>query len=296
MTPGFRILGPLEIPWELLSQVEELQRRVWGFADRAPCYPARLYRVEARIGGLPLVAASGGEVVGFLLTLAAFDGKGPYLWSQIMGVAPEWRGRGVARALKWRQREEARKKGLDRVEWTFDPLQAKNSLFNLALLGARGVAYEREVYGGAGGPLYALPADRVRVLWDLEDPRVARAAAGESFPWEETAGGAPLVLEGGEGGEEGRPRVRLGLEEDYLLLRIPSSIQDLLEREDRGEGLPPEERYPLGWAWREASRAVLEHYLARGWTLAGAFRRISPGGAAEVHQVLERGGAPNDMR
>ena len=293
LDPEVRILGPRDIPWDLLSQVEELQKRVWGFADRAPCYPARLYRVQARIGGVPLVAVARREAVGFLLALAAYDGKGPYLWSQIMGVAPEWRGKGVARALKWRQREEALKKGLDRVEWTFDPLQAKNSLFNLALLAARGVAYEREVYGGAGGPLYALPADRVRVRWDLESRRVREAAEGKGKPWEETAGGAPVVLggEAGDGGERVGPAVDLGRREEYLLLRIPSSIQDLLAREDRGEGLPPEERYPAGWAWRAASRAVLEHYLGRGWTLSGAFRRISPGGV-EVYQVLERPGAP----
>jgi len=290
LVPSFRILGPADIPWEVLSQVEELQRRVWGFADRAPCYPARLYRVEARIGGIPLVAVAGGEAVGFLLSLAAFDGKGPFLWSQIMGVAPEWRGRGIARALKWRQREEALKKGLDRVEWTFDPLQAGNSIFNLAVLGARGVAYEREVYGGAGGPLYALPADRVLVRWDLESPGVRAAADGKGLAWEEAAGGAPLVLDLPPGGKTG-PAVRLGREERYLLLRIPSSIQDLLAAEDRGEGLPPRERYPSGWAWRQASRKVLEHYLGRGWELAGAFRRRGRG-EEEVFQVLERRGRP----
>ncbi len=291
MDPDIRILGPLGIPWDALSQVEELQRRVWGFADRAPCYPARLYQVQARIGGLPLVALAGGEAVGFLLTLAAFDGEGPYLWSQIMGVAPERQGRGIARALKWRQREEALKKGVRRVEWTFDPLQARNSLFNLGLLAARGVAYEREVYGGAGGPLYALPADRVRVRWDLESRWVREAAEGRPRSWEEETRGAPLVLWAGKDGEgrEGGPAFDLGRDEDYLLLRIPSSIQDLLAREDRGEGLPPRERYPLGWAWRMASRKVLECYLGGGWRLAGAFRREG-GGGEETYQVLERGG------
>ena len=290
MDPGVRILGPHDIPWAFLSQAEELQRRVWGFADRASCYPARLYRVQARIGGLPLVAVAGEEVVGFLLALAAFDEEGPYLWSQIMGVAPEWRGRGIARALKWRQRGEALKKGLRRVEWTFDPLQARNSLFNLSLLAARGVAYEREVYGGAGGPLYALPADRVRVRWDLESRRVREAAAGKAFPWEEIAGRAPVVLGGDRGGEEG-PAVDLGREEKYLLLRIPPSIQDLLAREDRGGDLPPRERYPRGWAWRMASRKVLEHYLGLGWRLSGAFRREREE-ETEVFQVLEKPGGP----
>ncbi len=298
MDPGVRILGPHDIPWALLSQAEELQRKVWGFADRASCYPARLYRVQARIGGLPLVAVAGEEVVGFLLALAAFDEEGPYLWSQILGVAPEWRGRGIGRALKWRQRGEALKKGVFRVEWTFDPLQARNSLFNLSLLAAQGVVYEREVYGGAGGPLYALPADRVRVRWDLESPRVRDAAAGRAFPWEEVAGGAPLVL-GGDLGEEGAaeedreegPAVDLGRRERFLLLRIPPSIQDMLAREDRGGDLPPGERYPKGWAWRMASRKVLEHYLGLGWRLAGAFRREREE-ETEVFQVLELPDAP----
>lgn len=268
MESEVRILGPDDLPWDLLARAEALQARVWGFADRGPCYPARLYRVQAQIGGTPLLAVAGGECVGFLLGLAAYDDRGPYVWSQVLGVEPAWQGRGVAAALKWRQREVALGRGVDRVEWTFDPLEARNARFNLGRLAARGVGYERDLYGGAGGPRYALPADRLRVVWRLAAPEVAAAAEGR--PAARDAAGALEVLACRREApvpEPGEPILERG--DEYLLVRIPGSIQELLAAEDRGADLEPAARYPAGLAWRLGVRAALEHYLARGWRVAG---------------------------
>ena len=257
-----------ELDWDLLDQVEELHRRIWGFADRGPCYPARLYRVQARIGGTPLVAVAGGRSVAFLLGFAAYDREGPYIWSQIMGVHPDWRGRGLASRLKWRQREFALAAGVERIEWTYDPLEAGNGRLNLSVLGGLGVAYEREVYGGVTGPRFSLPADRVRVRWDLRSPRVERAAGGALAFGEERPPGAVVVLSGTEEPE----RVELDGKGEYLLAQIPPSIQEVLTAGGDPAGEPTPRGLARGRTWREALRRIGEHYLVRGRAVAGVCR------------------------
>ena len=42
----------------------------------------------------------------------------------------------MGRALKLAQRDEALARGIDLIEWTFDPLEIKNAYFNIERLGA----------------------------------------------------------------------------------------------------------------------------------------------------------------
>ena len=49
---------------------------------------------------------------------------------------------GIGLALKWHQRRWCLDRGIRTVEWTYDPLVARNGWFNLTKLGARAVAYE----------------------------------------------------------------------------------------------------------------------------------------------------------
>ena len=53
----------------------------------------------------------------------------------MMGVLPEYRNRGVGRMLNFAQRDEAIRRGVDLIEWTFDPLELKNAFFNIERLG-----------------------------------------------------------------------------------------------------------------------------------------------------------------
>ena len=49
--------------------------------------------------------------------------------------------------LKLRQREDALARGIDLIEWTFDPLEMKNAYFNIERLGAIVRRYVRNQYG-----------------------------------------------------------------------------------------------------------------------------------------------------
>ena len=65
-------------------------------------------------------------MAGFCLAIPGMKpGGGYYLHSHMLGVAAEYRDAGVGRLLKLEQRKDAIARGIDLVEWTFDPLQAR---------------------------------------------------------------------------------------------------------------------------------------------------------------------------
>jgi predicted GNAT superfamily acetyltransferase len=87
----------------------------------------------------------------------------------MMGIVREYRNRGIGRALKLRQREEALSRGIDLVEWTFDPLEIKNAFFNLERLGAVVCRYVLNQYGTTTSHLHGgLPTDRCVAEWHVD--------------------------------------------------------------------------------------------------------------------------------
>ncbi len=90
----------------------------------------------------------------------------------MLGVVDDYRNAGVGRRLKLAQREEALARGIDLVEWTFDPLEIKNAFFNIERLGAIVRRYVQNQYGITASPLHGgLPTDRCVAEWWLRSPR-----------------------------------------------------------------------------------------------------------------------------
>lgn len=161
------------------SEALKLQECVWGFAERE-LLPLRFFVVASRIGGQILGAYHAEEMVGFCLTVPGIkpDGR-PYLHSHMLGVLPAYRDAGVGRRLKLRQRADALARGIDLVEWTFDPLEIKNAFFNIERLGAIVRRYAENEYGGTSSPLHGgLPTDRCVAEWWISSPRVDAVLSG----------------------------------------------------------------------------------------------------------------------
>jgi predicted GNAT superfamily acetyltransferase len=98
-------------------------------------------------------------------------------------VLPEFRDRGVGRRLKLFQRQDAIKRGIDLIEWTFDPFDLKNGHFNLVLLGAVARRYIPDCYGVTESPLHGgLPTDRLVAEWWLNSARVKSVLADDPPP------------------------------------------------------------------------------------------------------------------
>ena len=162
------------------EQAVEVQLAVWGYSDN-DLVPKRVFIVAERIGGQVLGAFDGEALVGFAMALPGYrDGK-PYLHSHMLAVLPQYRNMGLGRRLKLAQRDDALERGIDRMEWTFDPLEIKNAHLNIARLGAIARRYMRNIYGPSTSPLQGgLPTDRLVVEWWLRSERVRRALGEET--------------------------------------------------------------------------------------------------------------------
>jgi predicted GNAT superfamily acetyltransferase len=189
-----------------LEACVQLQVETWGY-DQADLIPRKGFLVMQKVGGqvigafdtdLPGAEANGeaGSMVGFAVSLPGVksaenfkDGQArPYLHSHMLAVKESYRNRGLGAQLKLAQRDEALKRGLRHMEWTFDPLEIKNAFLNIHKLGAIVRTYRDNFYGVSSSRLQAgLPTDRLLAEWDLDSERVKAALAGQSGP--------PLVIE-----------------------------------------------------------------------------------------------------
>jgi predicted GNAT superfamily acetyltransferase len=166
---------------EELAALVKVQREIWGYAEHE-LYPLRLFVTLKRIGGHALGAFTAqGCLVGFVASLPAWHGADRYYHSLSLGVLRAHEGRGLGRALKMAQRREALRAGIELIEWTFDPLRAKNAYLNIVRLGALARCYQPDYYGQVESRLQGgLPSDRLIVEWRLRSLRVKRAMAGKS--------------------------------------------------------------------------------------------------------------------
>lgn len=163
-----------------LVEAVDLQRTVWGFND-LELLPVRLFVVANKVGGQVFGAYDGGRMVGFVLAIPGLKAGGKsYLHSHMLGVLDGYRDRGVGRMLKLKQREDAIARGIDLIEWTFDPLELKNAFFNMQRLGAIVRRYVENQYGTTTSPLHGgLPTDRCVAEWWISSPRVQTVLAGK---------------------------------------------------------------------------------------------------------------------
>jgi predicted GNAT superfamily acetyltransferase len=164
-----------------LDQLEEfrdvinLQKIIWGFAD-IELLPLRFLVVVNKVGGHVFGAYDGKDLVGFCFAIPGVKQEQtsiPYLHSHMLGVLPDYNNMGIGRRLKMRQREDAIRRGIGLIEWTFDPLELKNAFFNIERLGAIIRRYHENQYGVTNSPLHGgLPTDRCVAEWWLDSPRV----------------------------------------------------------------------------------------------------------------------------
>jgi predicted GNAT superfamily acetyltransferase len=163
---------------EEFETMVDLEFEVWGFGER-DVVPSQMYVVAAKTGGQVIGAFVEGRMVGFALAYPGIRNGKPYLHSHMAAVLTGFRDLGIGRNLKLAQREDAIARGIDLIEWTFDPLQTRNAYFNICRLGAVCRRYLLDVYGSTSSPLHAgLPTDRLVAEWHVRSSRVEDILAG----------------------------------------------------------------------------------------------------------------------
>jgi predicted GNAT superfamily acetyltransferase len=164
---------------EEFEQMVELEAKVWGFGER-DVVPSHMYVVASKTGGQVFGAFVGAKLVGFVLAYPGIRDGGSYLHSHMAAVLPEFRNSGIGRELKLAQREDALARGIQLIEWTFDPLQTRNAYFNICCLGTIARRYLPNAYGFTTSPLHAgLPTDRLVAEWHLASERVVAILEGK---------------------------------------------------------------------------------------------------------------------
>jgi predicted GNAT superfamily acetyltransferase len=167
---------------EELRACVALQKEVWNFTD-AELVPLRMFVVADKVGGQVMGAFDGSEMVGFALSVPGTRSGHIYLHSHMLAVRKDHRNGGLGRRLKLLQREDALARGIELIEWTFDPLEIKNAYLNIEKLGAIARRYNINQYGITSSPLQGgLPSDRLIAEWWLKSKRVERLLAAGSNP------------------------------------------------------------------------------------------------------------------
>jgi predicted GNAT superfamily acetyltransferase len=75
-------------------------------------------------------------------------------------------------------------RGIQLIEWTFDPLELKNAFLNIEKLGAIVRRYNENQYGTTSSPLHGgLPTDRcIAEWWIARPPHQAKPLERISYP------------------------------------------------------------------------------------------------------------------
>ena len=188
--------------FEELQACVDLQIEVWGYSD-GDVIPRRMFLVAQKIGGQVIAAFETGNreqgsgnsddgdassMIGFALALPGVKtgeqsrtGRPEsYLHSHMLAVREGYRNQSIGARLKLAQREDALARGIDRMEWTFDPVEIKNAFLNIHKLGAIVRRYEENFYGASSSRLQGgLQTDRLVAEWWIGSPRVRAAVNGE---------------------------------------------------------------------------------------------------------------------
>ena len=245
-----------------ISALSELFDEIWSTGPETSHFGTALL-IALRHGGHYVVGAylDGllvGGCVGFFV-----EPLGQVLHSHIAGVRPGYAGQGIGRAIKEHQRSWCLDRGVTSIQWTFDPLIARNAYFNLQRLGADPLRYKADFYGPMVDGINAGDSsDRMLVSWDLvhaASPRPATDLSQADTVLRVGADGAPEMLPVPE-------------EASTVVLQIPSDMEAL--RIVR----PAQAR-----DWRRALRQSLEPLMldpdweSSGFDSAGySFTRVSP--------------------
>lgn len=239
---------------EELKACVAMQKEVWNFSDE-DLIPLRMFVVAEKIGGQVIGSFQKGELVGFALSIPGSRSGHPYLHSHMLAVRESHRNSGLGRRMKLAQRDDALARGIELMEWTFDPLEIKNAYLNLERLGAIARRYTVNQYGITSSPLQGgLPTDRLVAEWWLRSKRVEKLLQDGSLNRGrvETSVEVPAEIyhwKATPGLRERAREVQLRNREKFLKAFSQGLAALGYERDEKGNGRFLVGRWDEGWSY-----------------------------------------------
>ncbi len=267
--------------WDECVQCEEVQKQVWEMPDYRDVVPANLLITAIKNGGILVGAFDAERMIGFafgILGSELADGLPRYKHtSHMLAVLPDARVRGLGAQMKWFQRAEALRQGLDLMTWTYDPLQAVNAALNLVRLGAVARRYYRNAYGDMTDALnIGVASDRFEVEWYLKSPRTmahqttraqSQIPQDASYIYQVEFNNQDLARIVGVNAFHG----------ETLLVEIPADFNAMKTR-----------NRPLAVEWRAATRETFEGAFASGYVACDVHQAMGEKGNRRVFYVLRQ--------
>jgi len=280
-----------------LRHIEAVEREVWGVTD-LDITPLTLAIACQQAGSIWIGAFDGAQLVGFAFALLGLENGRVILHSHLLAVRPPYRDRDLGYKLKLAQRERAlalrihdsrgdsRGPGLriERITWTFDPLQSRNAHLNFAKLGVVSDRYEIDFYGPAtSSVLHQNGTDRLWVQWPIAARRVQSRLQGKDKDKENRpemldalSTLTPLLRFNGDG-KPARGDLSAAVSRQRIAIEIPGEIASV-ERKNP----------PLAQEWRQATRWAFTEALKAGFIVAEFCRTVRGQQGPGVY-LLEKG-------
>ncbi len=217
------------------------------------------FTVSRRVGAVLVGALDDDKVVGFVFSIAGFRDRVPIHWSELMGVMPDYRNHGLGRQMKLKQRELCLAAGVDHIEWSYDPMVARNAHFNINLLGVDIIDYIPDFYLSTGSKIHTLKMDRTIADWNLNSAEVI-ARLGTRI--------APLPTENAAilNNPDGSTKLDSLAPGVTVRVEIPADIWAIAADDHEAAN-----------AWQSGVRASFTNALAAGFTVTGFFRDSDTG-------------------
>lgn len=265
--------------YEEFTQVIQVQQKIWGLSNNEGLYTPMLKSI-AENGGTVIGAYDADKMIGFVVGFLGRHTDGRIkLWSQTMGVLPEYRKQGVAATLKWAQRQKLLPTEIDLITWTYDPLEAPNARLNVRTLGGIAQIYKEDIYGENFSVLtQGLATDRFVLEWWIKSDRVEQRSKGVAEP---IGLGSPIVNRcAGSSGDRKIEAIDLNGDSKEIRVEIPNDLQSIKKA-----------NLSLAKDWRFKTREIFEVYFARGYQVIDFVRAGEVWGterAAHNWYVLQR--------
>src|SRR5262245_29553806 len=239
----------------------DVQREVWRFDDIDIVPIATLLAIN-HCGGILLRAYThSGEMIGFVCSMLGIEHGGLIQHSHMLAVRNSYRNADVGFRLKLAQREEALKRKIRIIDWTFDPMQPLNAYFNIGKLGACADTYEENFYGETTSDLHrGLPTDRLVARWNL-DSRPVEKRLNDGPPRRDLRAGLRKIevinqLRDVTPGIASSSAARLDCAEERFLFEIPYNLSEIKNRDLR-----------VAVEWQRRMRQVFRNYFKKGYAV-----------------------------
>lgn len=241
----------------------DLQKATWGDCPGEIIYRTT-FLISQKVGGITAGAFDAeNRMLGFVFGLTGIQNKRPVHWSHQLAVRREYQGQGLGRRLKLYQRQLLLDMGIEIMNWTYDPLVARNAHFNLNRLGVHIKEYVIDIYGEAPGDILSrgIGTDRFIVEWRMAEEHAVKTIHGKRERAERASADGPILNttinpEGTvtpvDSKLDEHPVVRIEVPND--ILAIQNASLDLAAR------------------WRANTRRVFTHYIRRGYGVDSFYR------------------------